>query len=296
MLRKLLWSAAVIALLAFTAVTLYPRAPVVVPATLPAAERSDHRHLEFQGIANFRDLGGYTTEDGRQVRWGSLYRSGQLSDATGRDREDLAGLGLYKLIDFRSRQEREDEPSALPSPTEFRVVELPVLEDENLPQVLAERINTNNFAGFRVDDVMIEANRQFVLNHTPEFSGFMVHVLEAEGRPVLWHCTGGKDRTGFAAAILLRALGVPQDTVMQDYLLSEQYSVEAHRKDLLLLKVLKSDQAAEVVRELLGVKPGWLQAAFDTIDEEYGSFDNYLLEGLGLGPDDIAELKSHLLE
>ena len=298
MLKKTLWILAAAIVLSGGAILLTPSEPVVLPTEVPVEQREAHRHLPFEGVANVRDLGGYTTTDGRTVRWGVLYRSGELSGATGRDQRDLERMQLDRLIDFRSKLERDEAPDNLPQPTPFQVVSIPVLDDGNAAMVeqLAERINTGNFDGFDPDQFMVEANDQFVRNFTPQFAGFMVNVLQAAGKPVLWHCTAGKDRAGFASAILLRTLGVHEDVVMADYMLSKRYSLEARETDLMLLKIFKSEEAADVVRQLMGVEEHWLQTAFDAIDEDYGSFENYLMQGLGLGDEDIAQLRAQLLE
>jgi protein-tyrosine phosphatase len=298
MLKRILWTLLAVAVISAGAIILYPSAQVVLPVEVPYEQREAHRHLPFEGVANARDLGGYATTDGRKVRWGLLYRTGELSGATRRDRGDLERLGLNRLIDFRSQLERDEAPDNLPDPTPFDVISIPVLDDGNAAMVaqLATRINNSNFEGFDPDQFMVEANRQFVRNFTPQFAGFMINVLEAGGKPVLWHCTAGKDRAGFASAILLRTLDVPEEVIMADYMLSRQYSLAAHETDLLLLKLFKSDEAADVVRQLMGVEEHWLQTAFDTIEEDYGSFERYLLVGLGLGDEDIAQLRAQLLE
>ncbi len=121
-------------------------------------------------------------------------------------------------------------------------------------------------------------------------------MLAAEGEPVLWHCSAGKDRAGFAAAILLRILGVEADVVVQDYALSKQYALDARKRDLFLLRLFKGDEAADKLAVIMGVEPEWLQAGFDQIDADYGNFDGYVREGLGLSEEDVARLKDLLLE
>ncbi len=112
----------------------------------------------------------------------------------------------------------------------------------------------------------------------------------------MFHCTAGKDRTGFAAAILLRILGVPQETVMQDYMLSRSYALEARSRDVFILRLTKGKETAGIVEKLSGVEAAYLQAAFETIDAEYGSFENYVRDGLGLDDTEVAALRASLLE
>jgi protein-tyrosine phosphatase len=249
-------------------------------------------------VANFRDMGGYRTADGRSVRWGTLYRSGTFAEASAADQQVIASLGLHSLVDFRSAAEKREEPNRLPEPAPFAKVEIPTLDggDTSLANEVMARIEEGNFDGFDPDAFMIAANRQIASTYTPQYRKFMQVVLDAGGDPVAWHCSAGKDRTGFAAAVLLRALGVPMDTVLADYLRSREPAVAARSRELWLLRLFKGEQAADKLRVLLGVEPGWLEAGFAQIDADWGSFDNYLAQGLGLSPDDLQQLRDTLLE
>ncbi len=295
--KKLFWSLLAVALLAVAAIQFVPAPALVIPAALPAQQREAHRLLNFEGIDNFRDLGGYPTTDGQQVKWGVLYRAATLAESSKADLHGLEQLKLATLIDFRSAAEKQEEPNHLPDPTGFKVVEIPTLDEGNKAMVeeIMARIDSGNFDGFDPDTLMLEANRQFASTFTPQFRQFVHTVLEANGAPIVWHCSAGKDRTGFAAAILLRILGVPQDVVMQDYMASSQHALDARSTQLLLLRVFKGEEAADKLAVLLGVEEDWLNAAFAQIDASWGSFDNYVREGLGLTEADIAQLKVTLL-
>lgn len=298
MLKKpLIWSALAVGALFVAAVQFVPAPALVVPAQLPATQREAHRLLNFEGIANFRDLGGYTTADGRQVKWGVLYRTATLAHGSDADLRGLEALGLSTLIDFRSAAEKEEEPNRLPEPVGFEVVEIPTLDDGNKAMVgeIMARIESGNFDGFDPDTLMLDANRQFASTFTPQFRQFIHTVLQADGKPVAWNCSAGKDRTGFAAAILLRILGVPQQLVIQDYMASEEHALEGRRAQMMLLRLFKGDEAADKMTALLGVEEAWLKAGFDQIDATWGSFDNYVRDGLGLSAADIAQLQSTLL-
>lgn len=286
------------ALLAITVIQFVPSPPLVIPANLPQEQRADHRLLNFEGIPNFRDLGGYPTADGRRVKWGRLYRAGAFVDASDADLAGLQQLGLATFIDLRSNTEKTEEPDRLPEPLAFTLVDIPILDEGNatLVRELTERIESGDFEGFDPNQVMLQANRQFAGQFTPQFRQFMHTVLKADGAPVLWHCTAGKDRTGFAAAVLLRILGVGQDTVMQDYMASKQLALEQRQNQLRMLRLLKGQEAADKIATLLGVEQAWLEAAFAEIDQTWGSFDNYVSAGLQLGSDDIARLRDRLLE
>jgi protein-tyrosine phosphatase len=271
---------------------------VLIPAQLPSEQREAHRLLAFEGIANFRDLGGYATADGQRVRWGALYRTGTLADATYSDLQALKKLQLDYLVDFRSSGEKEEEPNRLPDDPGFEVVEIPILDEGNNAMVgeVVERVESGNFEGFDPNHFMIEANRQFAGQFTPEFRQFIQQIIEANGEPVAFHCTAGKDRTGFASAILLRLLGVPQETVMQDYMASKENALEARRGQLLLIRLFKGEEAAEKLAVMMGVEEAWLQAAFDSLESQWGDFDSYVSEGLSLSGEDVQRLRSMLLE
>ena len=296
--RWLRWSALALLGLAFALIQFVPPATVVVPASLPPAEREAHRLLNFGGIHNFRDLGGYATGDGHRVRWGRLYRSGSLHEATNADLQALEGLGLAYLIDFRSDAEKAEEPVRLPDPPGLTLVEIPILDEGNSAMVgeVIERVESGDFSGFDPGQFMLAANRQFGGQFTPQFGQFVRQVLDAGGSPVAWNCSAGKDRTGFASAILLRLLGVPMDTVMADYMASLEPALEARRGQLRLLRLFKGDEAADKLGLMMGVEEAWLQAAFDEIDTRWGSFERYVDEGLQLTPDDLATLRAALLE
>ncbi len=297
MKKTIAWSLLAALVFSVAVIQFLPAPPVVIPALLEADQREAHRLLNFEGIANFRDLGGYTTVDGHRVKWGTLYRSGTLAHASNADLEAMQALQLKTLIDFRSSAEKTEEPNRLPEEKHFQVVEIPTLDDGNKAMVgeIMERIESGDFEGFDPGATMTHANRQFATEFVPQFRQFIETVTAAEGQPVLWHCSAGKDRTGFAAAILLRILGVPQEQVVQDYLASKTHALAARSNQLRMLRLFKGDEAADKLAVLMGVERDWLMAAFTAIDEKWGSFDTYVEQGLGLTPADIEKLRAQLL-
>jgi protein-tyrosine phosphatase len=294
--KTLLWSCFALCLLGIGVVQFIPAPPLVIPAELPKEQRADHRLLNFEGIANFRDLGGYATDDGRQVKWGVLYRSGTLAHSSAADLDGLAQLGLQTMIDFRSAAEKEEEPDRLPDPPGFDVVAIPTLDDGNkMVAEIMQRIDSGDFGDMEPGRMMLDANRQFASSFTPQYREFARIVQDARGAPVLWHCSAGKDRAGFAAAVLLRILGVPEEIVVQDYMASKEHALEARRTQLLLLRLFKGQEAADKMAVLMGVEEAWIRAGLEEIDASWGSFDNYVREGLGLSNEDVEQLKSQLL-
>lgn len=254
------------------------------------------RHLIFTGTRNFRDLGGYRTADGLSVRWNLLYRSDALHKLTDGDLKKLAALGLDRIFDFRAEQETEHEPDRLPADLDIRLVKIPILDSSTQVWHNSREEFVKNLKNVDPVPYMIRTNVEFVTRFTPQFKLFLHEVLSASGRPVLFHCAAGKDRTGFAAAILLRILGVPQTVIMEDYLLTNKYFYGAYKWNLMLARLIKGKRFAAVVRGFMDARPEYLSAALDAIDREYGSFDAYLRNGLGVTGQEIERLKSVYLE
>lgn len=273
--------------------------PAPLPRHLPPERREPGRRIPSDGPGNLRDLGGYTAADGRGVRWGVLYRSDHLGKLSSRDLRQLRRLGLVTIVDFRRAAEKAESPNRLPRAHGIRVVELPVFDDEASTaqgRELWARISKGDLAGVDAAALLVEANERIVTEFTPVYRQFIGEVLAARGAPLLFHCTAGKDRTGFAAAIILRLLGVPEAVIVADYLRSNGYSLATRRGELLLLRLLKGPKVTALVRTMLGVEAAYLQAAFAAIDRTYGSFEAYVRDGLGLGEGEIARLRDALLE
>jgi protein-tyrosine phosphatase len=142
---------------------------------------------------------------------------------------------------------------------------------------------------------MCKTYRLFATGLAASFKRFIHTIIAAEGAPVLWHCTAGKDRTGFATAVLLRILDVHQDIILSDYLLSNQY-VKTNSSELVLLFLLRGPKAYRTIQPLMGTQPIWLETAFATIDEEWGDFETFTRDALELSPENIKQLRDTLLE
>jgi protein-tyrosine phosphatase len=255
-----------------------------------------NRRLPFSGVKNFRDLGGYQTSEGYILRWSLLYRSDSLHKLTSDDQRYLSALMLDRIIDFRAEHEKEKEPDKLPKDIDARIVEIPILDAST--RVWHESRDELMKDATKIDPVqyLSQTNTELVTRFTPEMSEFIHELLSADGRPVLFHCAAGKDRTGFAAAILLRILGVPQETVMEDYLLTNQYFLSAYRWNLKFAQLVKGKKFAAVIQGFMEARPAYLGSAFATIDQKYGSFERYVHDGLKLTEQDVQCLKSYYLE
>jgi protein-tyrosine phosphatase len=253
------------------------------------------RRLPFSGAKNFRDLGGYQTRDGRTIRWRILYRSDSLHKLTETDLKKLTALSLDRIIDFRAEHELMQEPDRLP--TGIRVIGIPILDSSTeIWRDSREQFVKDNLRNVDPTKYMIQTNMELATRFTPQMQIFMNELLSANGHPLLFHCAAGKDRTGFAGAILLRMLGVSQNVVMDDYLLSNQYYLAAYKWDLALLQSVKGKRFAAVVKGFMEVRSAYLATAFEAINYQYGSFEKYIRDGLGLAQKDIEHLKMLHLE
>jgi protein-tyrosine phosphatase len=244
---------------------------------------SPARHLNLAGASNFRDLGGYAARDGRAVRWRQIFRSNHLGHVTDPDIEILRGLGLRSAFDFRGTEERVAAMCVL---KEIAVHSLPI--EPTVVAALRARLATGvPLSSADALEVMRGSYRDYVHNNTPRFRALFAHLLE-DRAPLVIHCTAGKDRTGFACALILHALGVADDVIAQDYLLTNHF----YRRD----PSASSDLPDDVSKVLGSVETSFLAAAFDAIGADYGDLESYFSEGLGLGTRERAALEARYLE
>src|SRR6476646_8115371 len=241
------------------------------------------RHLNLAGASNFRDLGGYPAGDGRRVRWRQIFRSNHLGHLTEADIEVLRPLGLKSAFDFRGTEERA---AAICGLAGIVVHALPI-EPTVVASLRARLAYGVPLSSADALEVMRDSYRNYVRYNTPSFRALFAHLLE-DRAPLVIHCTAGKDRTGFACALILHALGVPSDVIAEDYLLTNRF----YRRDPQASSDLPDD-----VRQVLGtVEASFLAAGFDAITAEYGGLDNYLSDALGLGGRERATLQARYLE
>ncbi|MFE3324346.1 tyrosine-protein phosphatase [Streptomyces sp. NPDC059176] len=255
---------------------------------------------ELSGVRNFRDVGGLPTVDGRRVRHGRLFRSGHLAHATDTDTTFLTSLGLHTIFDFRnSADQRLEGPD----------VELPGVRNVNIP--LSDPADGAEFwrmvregdleqlksilADGKAAHRMSSSYRTMVEQRTAEHSR-VLHSLAEDSVPALMHCAAGKDRAGLAIVVSLLAVGVERDAIEADYLKSN----DPHRR----YKVRRSDSSSagmspevmELLSPLFDARSEYLAAAFETIEETWGSTERYLSEGLKVSSKTRERLRDRLLD
>ena len=256
-----------------------------------AYQSEDHRKILFDGTSNTRELGGYKTEDGRSLKWGVLYRSDKLSELTDADQEYLLQLGIKRVIDFRSSEEKQNEPDQLPSTLKY--IEMPIEADgairPKVEAILKGDLNED------VGAILVETNKEFISDFSGVYKGFIESLIENQ-EPTLFHCTAGKDRAGFAAALVLLAVGVPEKIVIEDYMKTNKYTEETIQDYINKINLYSLGSVdAEILRPLLGVEERFIRAALDEIKQKYGSVENFIRDELKIRDESIIELKNFLL-
>ena len=250
--------------------------------------------------ANLRDLGGWPTADGSQVRSGVVLRSAELSRLHGDDLAAFGELGIRTVFDLRTAGEVANQPDALPEGTES--INLDVLADARhsapaeLAQIFADPSKADEFLREgQAEEYFEAAYRGFVTlpSARSAYHQLFEGIAAADG-PVLYHCTTGKDRTGWATAVLFGLLGVPDDEVLEEYLLTNT--------ELLPMIQPWLDQFAagggdpQLLMTVLGVQESYLAAAREQLQESFGTVENYVIEGLGVSPATVEALRAKLIE
>jgi protein-tyrosine phosphatase len=256
----------------------------VAPAGGGSAVVGAERLVTFAGIQNFRDLGGYRTTNGGRTGWGLLFRSDSLHKLTDDDIDRYHELGMRTVYDLRGEKERDSHPNP------FDAVVLPVI---GRPE------GGGNIRGFtnvaNGEQILRDLYIGMVEHSAHLFAQFLRGVLSAEELPAVFHCHAGKDRTGVAAAIVLLAVGVSRDDVLDDYELTRRYRLSEHQTDS-LANMLALGMSPEAAVGILST-PRWAMVdTLDAIDTQYGGIDVYLRGPLGLNEAEIAQLRTTLVE
>lgn len=241
------------------------------------------RHIALEGATNVRDIGGYPAPGGH-IKYGQVYRSAVLSGLTPNDIETLKPLGIRHFVDLRGGR----EAAASPSRIDGLDITLHALSIEpSIGASLRDLRDTARYTGENVMGLLTRAYVSYALEWSHRYRALFALLLEPQGGPVLFHCSAGKDRTGFGTALLMRSLGVEMDVVVQDYLATNRL----WQPDASLARELPPDVAAV----MLSAHPEWLEAAFAAIDREFGTLDVYFEQKIGLNPAARQQLQRQLI-
>jgi len=252
------------------------------------------RVIDLQGTSNTRDIGGYATRDGHVLRWRQILRSDRLSKLTPEDFRKLEDIGVKTVIDLRTDREQEQEPTIWLGEHPPRILHFPI-GDARDDWFSAQRrlLKGNRFTEEQAQRHMVAGYQSFVEAGEASLRHTMEVVLDPANWPVLIHCSAGKDRSGIAVSLLLEALGVDREAIVQDYLLTNEVSHTRQKAALLARERTnargvgraRTGPSAEAWFPIVGVDAEMLNAFYAEIDEHFGSVDAYLDE---LGVDQAA--------
>ena len=233
------------------------------------------RLLPVEGAYNVRDLGGYTAANNKTVKWGKVIRSGDLNFLTENDLVYMSAIPLKTFIDFRDAEEvahaQDKRPSSLTNYYHLPIGIGTITDLYDFTNITAETAPT----------FLIDVYKKIIIDNQEAYLQFFEVLQDTEKTPLLFHCSAGKDRTGLGAALFLASLGVDRETIIEDYLLSNDYLKDKYAEIV---------AAYPIVKPLMEVNRGYIEAAFETIDSEFGGMDNYLTKYLGVDIQKMQEL------
>ena len=245
------------------------------------------RHLPLAGTTNFRDLGGYAGLDGRTVRWRKLFRSDHLAHLTPESQQTLLQqLGVARSADFRGAREQSVDHYRIDGLTHHSLA----IEPTVVQRAFTLLQQGKQLTPAHTVELMQQTYRSFIHDNAAQFAQFFEMLLDSDA-PIVFHCTAGKDRTGWAATLLLMTLGVPRDVVLRDYLLTNQYY---HRPAE--ARAAASHIPEAVLNVLWKVQEPFLTASLDPVLQDYGSVPAYVAQVLGVDAKAQAKLAQMYLE
>lgn len=263
---------------------------IILSTTSVFAQIADSakRKVNLQGAINFRDVGGYKTKDGHSVKWGKVYRSADMSQLTDADLAELKRRSITYDVDLRGNKEATEAPDKMNPNTNY--ILCPAGSDSLVANI------TKELGARKSSDAIMTAFYSNTTYLTARYKPFFGKLLDLpENESLVFHCTAGKDRTGIAAALFLYALGVPYNTIVDDYTATNYYRQGDNNKSInAMMQLMHMDEAQ--AKNLKGANKEYLDANFAAIKQKYGSVDNFLKNEIGLNDAKIAALKSKYLQ
>jgi protein-tyrosine phosphatase len=256
--------------------------------------------LGMETVPNLRDVGGYKTRDGKTVARGVAYRSDTFNPMSAEEIKKLGRLVLKNDFDLRTNAEVKAMPDELPPRVEYHQIN--VLADEKgaaaaeLEALLHQPKKANKVLGDgKIEAMFMQVYRAFITlpSAKQSYRKLFLDLANPEMAPAVFHCTTGKDRTGWAAAALLTLLGVPAETVMADYMRTNDYTLPQFQHAIDAFVAGGGERS--IALAVLGVKPEYLEASFDEMRKQYGSIEGYFSEGLGIDAEGQQALRERFL-
>ena len=251
------------------------------------------RRIVLDGAANFRDLGGYPAYGHHRIKWRNIFRSGHLASLTENDHRVLNRLDIRSICDFRSAEEITRQPNCLPEKPSLEYLHLPIVNKTIEPTEALARIVKGDTSWF-THDFMVNAYIEKIVAFPDVWYQFFKYLHRQSYRPLLFHCTAGKDRTGAFAALILLILGVPEETVVFDHGLSNFYLADFLETIYAYLKEFGVER--EKISPYLTAPHDAIVALLDHIRKQHGSAENYLISQADVSPEILDKLRMDFLE
>lgn len=256
------------------------------------------KKFQFDKLYNFRDIGGLKTVDGKMMKPGILYRSDDLSRLTQKDMAKLQEYNLRLICDLRTVNERKSKSYDIPQGWDLRVVQVPIhhgSQDFTRFQFFRFLVGKSNDIDF--EKIIRDFYHCMATERTAEIKEVFTFVAQTGHVPALIHCTGGKDRTGFIAALIQLSVGVPRETVIEQYVMSNDLIKPRMKKIERFIRFMSLWQVSpERIKPMLVVRREYLEDVLDYILEQYGSIENYLVGTCGIEEKTIKDLRNMLVE
>ncbi len=260
------------------------------------------KRIKAENLKNTRDLGGYVTADGRVIKDKMLIRSGQLSRATDRDIEKLVNdYQLKTVIDLRIDAEIKEKPDRIPEGVNY--IRIPLLDKAYLGITRDEYSLTSWFNMFsdnkrRPEDIFYDMYDVLVFgDRSRELIPQIFSVFLGDNNAVLWHCSAGKDRVGIVTMLILLALGVDNETIIEDYLATNKFSRNEIMKTLIFAPLaIKSRWQRKCLKVLMTVKREYMQRLLNKIERDYDDVFDFFGKAYGIDKNTVMQLRSKYLK
>jgi len=236
-----------------------------------------NRLVNFKRVANFRDLGGIKTQDGRVVKWGRIFRSGNLSGLKKSEFDKFKDLNIQTVYDLRTSHEIDGKEDRLPA--EIKYIHVPTVKDnEGQIAQLRAKVIAGKISEKEAKEQTTAFYKGAVSINVGSLRDLIGQIAESE-EPVLYHCSAGKDRTGIVSALILSILNVDRKTIMDEYLMSNYYRRKKTEKLLgkaKLAKIIKPGMNLKAIEVFMTVDEEFMNAVFEVIDKQYGGTDRFI--------------------
>lgn len=271
-----------------------PRPYFLVQFTDGSTMKVAERILHVEGVANFRDIGGYPAADGKRIRWGLYYRTGMLGELTENGRAMLRALNIRWVCDLRLHEEVTQNPDRVRDNSQIRYSHKPLFA----PDDTRKRLQALLFDQSKLSELMRESYTDIFLDaNAPLYGEVLRELLQPGALPAIVHCTAGKDRTGIATMLLMLVLGVDESTIIADYSLSNHYFAAFRRYTADVVRKLRwFGLNADSLTPLLVAQPEILRASLDHLRTKHGGAERYLRDAAGLTDAEFAALRALFLE